>query len=63
MLDDCTPLLFKTSPSSKALFAVVTAWTLDPDESPVRLAFDAIEVDVGEAVMGDAAEDDPLEGC
>ena len=32
MLDDCTPLLFKTSPSSKALFAVVTAWTLDPDD-------------------------------
>lgn len=47
-------------------------------ESPVRLAFDAIEevepevtaaaaaaieVDVGKAVMEDAAEDDPLEGC
>jgi hypothetical protein len=47
-------------------------------ESPVRLAFDAIEevepevtaaaaaaieVDVGKAVMDDAAEDDPLEGC
>lgn len=47
-------------------------------ESPVRLAFDAIEevepevtaaaaaaieVDVGKAVMEEAAEDDPLEGC
>lgn len=46
--------------------------------SPVRLAFDAIEevepevtaaaafaieVDVDKAVMDDAAEDDPLEGC
>lgn len=77
---------FDISSSSRNLFlSLVSSLSLHDGlrscrsvESPVRLAFDAIEevepevtaaaaaaieVDVGKAVMDDAAEDDPLEGC
>lgn len=77
---------FDRSSSSRNLFlSLVSSLSLHDGlrscrsvESPVRLAFDAIEevepevtaaaaaaieVDVGKAVMDDAAEDDPLEGC
>lgn len=77
---------FDISSSSRNLFlSLVSSLSLHDGlrscrsvESPVRLAFDAIEevepevtaaaaaaieVDVGKAVMEDAAEDDPLEGC
>ena len=66
--------LFLSLVSSLSLHDGLLSWR-SAEESPVRLAFDAIEdvepevtaaaaaaieVDVGKAVMDDAAEDDPV---